>query len=113
MIHIYGIKNCDSTKKALSFLKKNSLEFTFHDYKEEQVGCDKIESWLQKTTLKQLFNKRSTTYKTLNLKELNLDENAQKEWLCKENILIKRPVLEYKNKLLVGFKQEEYEGELL
>lgn len=108
MIEIYGIKNCDSVKKALSFFKKHNLVYNFHDFKTEELTCSKIEEWLQKTTIKTLFNARSTTYRTLKLKELNLDEEELQKWLCKENLLIKRPVIEYQDELIVGFNEENY-----
>jgi len=109
MVRIYGIKNCDSVKKALSFFKKHNIEYEMHDFKQEPVGCDTISSWLQKVEMKTLFNTRSTTYRSLKLKELDLDENGQKEWLCKENLLIKRPVIEYNNAIIVGYKEENYQ----
>lgn len=108
MIQVYGIKNCDSVKKALSFFKKHDLAYNLNDFKTEKLPCSKIEEWLKKTTIKTLFNTRSTTYRTLKLKELNLDEAGLQEWLCKENLLIKRPVIEYKDELIVGFNEENY-----
>jgi Spx/MgsR family transcriptional regulator len=113
MIQIYGIKNCDSVKKALKFFKEHQLEYELFDFKKEPLPCSKIDEWLQKTTIDKLFNSRSTTYRTLKLKELNLDESGKKEWLCKENLLIKRPVVEFEDKLLVGFNEEEYKRTFL
>jgi len=108
MIEIYGIKNCDSVKKALAFFKKHSLEYTLHDFKETPVGCTKIDAWLEQVDMKSLFNSKSTTYRNLKLKELDLNEEGQKEWLCKENLLIKRPVIEFNGKVLVAFNEDIY-----
>lgn len=108
MIQIYGIKNCDSVKKAISFFKKNDLAYELFDYKEQSLECEKISIWLQKTDTKTLFNARSTTYRNLKLKELNLNDTQKQEWLCKENMLIKRPVIEFENNLLVGFNEQNY-----
>ncbi len=108
MIKIYGIKNCDSVKKALKFFKEHQLEYELFDFKTKPLPCSKIDEWLQKTDINTLFNSRSTTYRNLKLKELNLSDEDKKEWLCKENLLIKRPVVEFDEKLLVGFKEEEY-----
>lgn len=108
MIKVYGIKNCDSVKKALSFFKKHELEYELFDFKTQELPCNKITEWLTNTDMKKLFNSRSTTYRNLKLKELDLDEAGQAEWLCKENLLIKRPVVEYDNSLLVGFNEDEY-----
>ena len=113
MIKVYGIKNCDSVKKALSFLKKHNLEYELHDFKVDSVSCDILSSWLKKVEMKTLFNSRSTTYRNLKLKEMSLDEAAQKEWLCKENLLIKRPVIEFKEKVIVGFNEENFKGVFL
>ena len=113
MIFVYGIKNCDSVKKALKFLKANDLEYTLFDFKEQKLPCKKITEWHKQTEMKKLFNARSTTYKNFNLKELDLDEEGKAEWLCKENLLIKRPVVEFDGKLLVGFNEEIYQRSFL
>ena len=106
---IYGIKTCGSVKKAVKFLKEKGIGFEFRDLKKEPVGCDKIEEWLKKTDINTLFNKRGTKYRQLKLKELNLDEKGMKEWLCRENLLIKRPVIELDDgSLIVGFNEDEY-----
>jgi Spx/MgsR family transcriptional regulator len=108
MVQVYGIKNCDSVKKALRFFKQHNIAYELFDFKEKPLDCQKIETWLQKLPIEKIFNARSTTYRTLKLKELNLDELGKKKWLCKENMLIKRPIVEYKNTLTVGFNEEEY-----
>lgn len=114
MIKVYGIKNCDSVKKALKFLKEHALEYELHDFKTEPVACDKIKTWTKSVEMKQLFNTRGTTYRTLKLKELNLTDEEKFDWLCKENMLIKRPVIEYsQDKVLVGFDEALYNEELL
>ena len=107
---VYGIKTCGSVKKALKFFKEKNIEYEFVDFKKTPVGCEKIDEWLSKVDMNILFNKRGTKYRQLKLKELNLDENGMKEWLCKENLLIKRPVIELDNgDVIVGFDKEKYE----
>ena len=108
MIKIYGIKTCGSVKKAIKFLKDRNIKFEFIDLKKESVGCEKIEKWIKKVGIDTLFNKKGTKYRTLKLKELNLDDEGKKEWLCKENLLIKRPVIELGEKVIVGFDEEKY-----
>ncbi len=109
MIKVYGIKNCDSVRKALKYLKERGIDFELIDFKKTPVGCEKIDEWLQKVPVETLFNKRGTKYRLLKLKELNLDEAGMREWLCRENLLIKRPVVELENgEILVGFDEEEY-----
>ncbi len=113
MIQIYGIKNCDSVKKAIKFFKAHDLAYKLFDFKTVSLPCEKITQWLQETEMKTLFNARSTTYRNLKLKELNLDEKAQEEWLCKENLLIKRPVVEFNEAVIVGFNEENYQRSFL
>jgi len=108
MIKMYGIPTCGSVKKAKKFFNDNGIEFEFVDFKKEPVGCEKIDEWLKQVDINTLFNSRGTKYRTLKLKELNLDENGKKEWLCKENLLIKRPVIEYDGKVVVAFDEEKY-----
>ena len=105
---IYGIKTCGSVKKAFKYFKENNIEYDFTDFKKDAPNCDKIEEWLKNTKMDILFNKRGRKYRELKLKELNLNENDMKSWLCKEFLLIKRPVIEFNNKLVVGFNEEEY-----
>ena len=105
---IYGIKTCGSVKKALKFFDDNEIEYEFVDIKKESVGREKIDEWLKSVSIDKLFNNKGTKYRTLKLKELNLDENGKREWLCKENLLIKRPVIEHDRGVLVAFDLEVY-----
>ncbi|MCK5854951.1 MAG: Spx/MgsR family RNA polymerase-binding regulatory protein [Sulfurovaceae bacterium] len=105
---IYGIKTCDSVRKAIKFFKENEIEFEFFDYKKEQMNEAKIKEWLEYTTIDKLFNSRGTKYRTLKLKELNLDDAGKIEWMVKENYLIKRPVIEHEGGLVVAFDEELY-----
>jgi len=114
MIKIYGIKNCDSVKKAIKFLKANNLEYTLQDFKTDPVSLDTVSVWAKSVEMKQLFNTRGTTYRTLKLKDLDLNDEQKLQWLAKENMLIKRPVIEYKNnKVLCAFNEAIYTEELL
>jgi Spx/MgsR family transcriptional regulator len=112
MLKIYGIKNCDSVKKALKFLQQREIPYTFIDFKTTPPTKALIEEWLQKCELKTLLNKRSTTYKNLKLKEMQLSEEESIEWLAKEPLLIKRPVICFENELLIGYNEALYEEKL-
>ncbi len=108
-MRVYGIKTCGSVKKALKFLNDNGIEYEFIDFKKSPVGCEKVEEWIGKVGIDKLLNTRGTKYRQLKLKELNLDDEGKKEWLCKENLLIKRPVIELDNgDVIVGFDEEFY-----
>lgn len=105
---IYGIKTCSTVRKARKFLKDRGFEVEFIDLKETSISCEHLEKWLKDVDIDILLNKRGTTYRTLNLKDFTLDQEAKKEWLCKESMLFKRPILELKDKILVGFNEENY-----
>jgi len=107
VIKVYGIKTCSSVSKALKILKSKDIEFEFIDYKKELVGEEKIKEWLEKVDIKLLFNTRGTKYRTLKLKELNLDDSGKIEWMARENYLIKRPVIEYNGDVIVGFDEDK------
>jgi len=109
MIKVYGIKTCGSVKKALKFFKDNNIEYELIDFKKEQPSCEKIDFWLSKVGTDKLFNNRGTKYRTLKLKDLNLDESGKREWLCREYLLIKRPVIELENgSVMVAFDENKY-----
>ncbi|RXJ87701.1 arsenate reductase family protein [Arcobacter sp. CECT 8985] len=110
MIKVYGIKNCDSVKKALKFFKEHDFEVDFFDFKKQEVTSSMINHWVDNSSIDKLFNNRGTTYRNLKLKDLNLDEEGKKQWLSKESMLIKRPVIEYNDKVIVGFDEQEYKN---
>ncbi len=110
-MRVYGIKTCGSVKKALKFFKEHNIEYDFVDFKKEPASCEKIDFWIEKVGVDTLLNTRGTKYRTLKLKELNLDDSGKREWLCKENLLIKRPVIELDNgEVIVGFDEEKYKN---
>jgi len=106
MIKVYGIKTCGSVRKALNFFKENNIEIEFIDIKKNPLDCEKIKYFASKVGIDKLFNNKGTKYRQLKLKELNLDENGKLEWLCKENLLMKRPVIEENNNVLCGVDEE-------
>jgi Spx/MgsR family transcriptional regulator len=107
---LYGIKTCGSVRKAIKFFKENNIEFELIDFKKTTVGEKEIDYWLSKVSIDKLFNNKGTKYRTLKLKELNLDDEGKKQWLIKENMLIKRPVIEYNDNVIVAFDEEEYKA---
>jgi arsenate reductase (glutaredoxin) len=109
-IIIYGIKNCDTMKKARAWLDKAGVEFAFHDYKAAGIEKDKLEKWAKKAGWETLLNKAGTTFKKLPEKDKeNLSEAKAIKLMLAQPSMIKRPVLELGGgKLLVGFKPEAY-----
>lgn len=108
MLKIYGIKNCDSVRKAIKYLKSHEIAYEFIDFREMPVDQETIASWLEHTDIQTLFNTRGTTYRTLKLKELDLSDEEKQQWLAKENMLIKRPVIVLDNKVIVGYNESQY-----
>lgn len=113
MTQVYGIKSCGSVQKALRFLDARGIAYTFHDFKIAPVSNEKIRSWAEQIPLTALFNTKGTTYRTLGLKNHNLDDSGKIEWMSNHNLLIKRPVIEYQDTLVVGFDESYYEGKFL
>lgn len=110
MVKIYGIKNCGSVKKALNFLNSKNIPYEFIDFKVTPPTQNHLNDWLKFVSLETLCNKKGTTYKRLGLKDLTLTESEIKEWLLKEPMLIKRPVIEYQNGVIVGFDESFYQN---
>ncbi len=114
MLRLYGIKSCDSVRKARKFLTTRHIDFEMVDFRERPVTCDTIDRWLSKVDIDTLLNRRGTTYRTLGLKSMDLDDDGKRAWLCKENMLIKRPVLETpQGDVIVGFDENRYKEILL
>ena len=113
MVTIYGIKNCSSVSKAIKYMKRHELPYAFVDFRETQVSKSTIETWASKVEIEKLFNKRGTTYRTLKLKNINLDRELMIEWLAKENMLLKRPVIEHGDKVLVAYDEALYDQTFL
>ncbi len=108
MLKIYGIKNCDSVRKAIKYFKAHNISYDFIDFREKPVSLETVEAWLEGTDIKTLFNTRGTTYRTLKLKDLNLSDTEKVTWLAKENMLIKRPVITFDKTIIVGYNETEY-----
>ena len=110
-ITIYGIKNCDTMKKARAWLDKHKVEYVFHDYKTAGIERAKLEGWSKKAGWETLLNRAGLTFKKLPVKDKNgVTEKKAIALMLAQPSMIKRPVLELGGgKLLVGFKPEEYE----
>ena len=113
-ITIYGIKNCDTMKKARAWLDKAKVEYAFHDYKSAGIDKDRLEKWAKKATWEALLNKAGTTFKKLpDMDKEGLTEAKAIKLMLAQPSMIKRPVLELAGgKVLVGFKPELYEEAL-
>jgi Spx/MgsR family transcriptional regulator len=111
-ITIYGIKNCDTMKKARAWLDSHGVAYAFHDYKTAGVEKDKLKQWSEKVGWETLLNRAGTTFRKLpNADKEGLNEAKAIALMLAQPSMIKRPVLELPGgKLLVGFKAEHYEA---
>ena len=110
-ITIYGIKNCDTMKKARAWLDKKGVAYSFHDYKTSGIEKAKLEGWAKKAGWETLLNRAGTTFRKLSEKEKDgITEKKAIALMLEQPSMIKRHVLELPGgKILVGFKPEEYQ----
>ena len=107
---IYGIRNCDTMKKARAWLDSHGVEYTFHDYKSVGIERAKLERWAKKVGWETLLNRAGMTFRKLPEKDRNgVTEAKAIALMLKQPSMIKRPVLELDGgKMLVGFRPEQY-----
>jgi len=108
-ITIYGIKNCDTMKKARSWLDGHGVAYVFHDYKTAGIDKDRLKRWSDELGWETLLNRAGTTFRKLPESDKeDLNENKALALMLAQPSMIKRPVLDRDGKLLVGFKPEIY-----
>lgn len=110
MMILYGISNCDTVRKARKFLESAGHSFQFHDFRKDGLSTETIQTWLTYTDYSDLINKRSTTWKQLSNSEQAAIDDQDLTLLTQHPTLIKRPVLQLDQRLLIGFKLEEYQN---
>ena len=110
---IYGIKNCDTMKKARSWLDGKGVAYDFHDYKTAGIAKDRLKAWSDEVGWEILLNRAGTTFKKLpDGDKEGLTERKALALMLAQPSMIKRPVLDLGGKLLVGFKPEVYAKEV-
>jgi arsenate reductase len=113
IMKIYGIKNCDTMKKALKWLDAQEVAYEFHDYKKAGLSSKLADEFIAKIPLDTLINKRGTTYRALDdatkAKISEQDAATAKQVMLDNPSIIKRPVLEKDGAYLLGFKAEQYQ----
>ena len=108
-ITIYGIKNCDTMKKARAWLDGHGVAYSFHDYKTEGIARDKLKGWSDEVGWETLLNRAGTTFRKLpDADKEGLNERKALALMLAQPSMIKRPVLDRGGQLLVGFKREAY-----
>jgi len=106
MTTLYGIRSCDTVKKAIKWLDDNNLEYTFVDFRKDGVSSKQIQTWIDILSWDILVNKRSTTWRGLSD---DAKSNLSVDMIQENPTLIKRPVLERSDQVYVGFKKEIYD----
>ncbi len=110
---IYGIPNCDTVKKARTWLDAQGVEYAFHDYKKEGADPARLAEWIEAEGIDAILNRRGTTYRKLPDEQKADIDAAKAVTLLQDNpSMIKRPVAEYGGGLLVGFKEDEWSAAL-
>lgn len=111
MIHLYGIPNCDTVKKARNWLEAQGLDYVFHDFKKEGVDPAKLNAWIADMGVDTVLNRRGTTFRKLSDAEKDGIDAAKAVILLEQHpSMIKRPVVEHAGGILIGFKEGEWEA---
>lgn len=111
MITLYGIKNCDTVKKARRWLEQHGVDYHFHDVREDGLEAESVEAWLDELGWEQLLNKRSTTWKQLDtaLRD-TMDDQSARGAILDYPTLIKRPLLDTGHERFTGFSADKYQS---
>jgi arsenate reductase (glutaredoxin) len=108
---IYGIKNCDTMKKARAWLEAHAVDYVFHDYKAAGIDRGAMEAWVRAVGWETLLNRAGTTFRKLpDADKSGIDEKKAVALMLAQPSMIKRPVLDLGGALLVGFSPERYEA---
>ncbi len=108
MIKIYGIKNCDTMKKAFKWLDDNDLDYQFHDYRKDGIDVVLVNDFVDELGLELVLNKRGTTWRKLPEEMKNgMDEARAVSLLVENEAMIKRPIFDLGNIRVVGFSKQE------
>ena len=109
MLIIYGIPNCTTVKKTLTWLTEHNIQHQFHDFRKQGLKSEKLQTWFEHGDWKLLLNKRSTAWRNLSTGDKEtLTSDTAFELMLENPTLIKRPVSEYENFINIGFNNKEY-----
>ena len=108
---VYGIPNCDTVKKARRWLEEQGVEYRFHDFRKAGLTPEMVDKWMASVPWDRLVNKRGTTWRKLSPEEQQIsDESGAKAVMLAHPSVIKRPVFELDDKILVGFSKAEVDA---
>lgn len=107
---VYGIKNCDTVKKARKWLDTRQVEYLFHDFRQDGLTKSQLQSWVKQVGWEILLNRRGTTWRKLSEDEKqSINQTRAIALMLEQPTLIKRPVIEVENEVVIGFSEQSYE----
>ncbi|TRO31582.1 ArsC family reductase [Pseudomonas sp. ALS1131] len=110
---LYGIKACDTMKKARTWLDEHKIDYAFHDYKSAGIDRASLEKWCNEHGWETILNRAGTTFRKLDdAQKADLDQAKAIDLMLAQPSMIKRPVLDMGGKTLVGFKPDNYQAAL-
>ena len=108
---VYGIRNCDTMKKAFAWLEQRKVDYDFHDYKKEGIAAPKLKEWAARIGWEKLANTRGTTWRKIpDAQKADLTETRALAILQKNPSAIRRPIVEQGAELLVGFDPAQFDA---
>lgn len=113
-VTMYGIKNCDTIRKARGWLDEHAIPYAFHDYKTAGIDAARLARWIKIEGWETVLNRAGTTFRKLpDTEKADLDANKATKLMLAQPSMIKRPVLEHPGGILIGFAPERYARALL
>ena len=113
MVVLYGIKNCDTVKKARSWLDTNGIDYKFHDYRADGLTPEQLQHFAADLGWETMLNRSSTSWRQLStVQQADLTEEKALLLMLETPTLIKRPILDTGSQLLIGFKPDIYQAKL-
>ena len=110
MTYLYGIKNCDTIKKAKTWLSQHHIEFQFHDYRQDGLSLEWLEQAERHLGWELMLNKKGTTFRQLSEQQKsNIDKSSALSLMLEFPAMIKRPILVHQQQYFCGFKSEQYQ----
>lgn len=113
-VTMYGIKNCDTIRKARAWLDEHAIHYAFHDYKTADIDPARLARWIEMAGWETVLNRAGTTFRKLpDADKMDLDAGKATALMLAQPSMIKRPVLEHPGGILIGFAPERYARALL
>lgn len=114
MLILYGIKNCDTVKKARRWLEDNGIAYRFHDYRSDGLTGEQLRQFEAQLGWEAMLNRTSASWRQLSDgQKTDLTQAKALQLMLATPTLIKRPIVATDNKVLIGFKPDQYQSELL